>query len=335
MHLYYYLWQFGAYFAARKLHRQVGFDIAHHVTLGTHWMPSFLAWLPVPFLWGPVGGGESAPRTFRSSFSPWGKIYETLRDFFQARGELDPFVRLTARRAAVGVAKTAETEKRLQALGCQKTTVLPGESITAEEFSLLGNLPLRRKNPFRLLSLGRLLHWKGFELGLKAFAQFHRQFPQSEYWVVGEGPEKKRLVKLAQKLGLRGKVTFWGHLPRSEALERLAGCDVLVHPSLHDSGGGACVEAMAAGRPVICLDLGGPALLVTEQTGIKVPAITPDQAIADLAAAMGQLAGDPDRRLRLGRSARLRVAEHFTWDKKGECVRKIYETVRRTCEHRS
>ena len=58
---YYYLWQAGVYFAARRIHRSVRFDLVHHVTFVKYWMPSFLAALPVPFVWGPVGGGESAP----------------------------------------------------------------------------------------------------------------------------------------------------------------------------------------------------------------------------------------------------------------------------------
>src|SRR5438552_10908265 len=59
--LYYYLWQLGAYFAARRLHRQVGFVLVHHVTFAKYCVPSFLALLPAPIIWGPVGGGESAP----------------------------------------------------------------------------------------------------------------------------------------------------------------------------------------------------------------------------------------------------------------------------------
>jgi len=74
-----------------------------------------------------------------------------------------------------------------------------------------------------------------------------------------------------------------------------------MHPSLHDSGGWVTLEAMAAGRPVICLDLGGPALQVSEATGIKIPAISPPQVVADLASALKQLAGDPSRRHDLAR----------------------------------
>src|SRR5690606_15992433 len=59
--LHYYLWQLGAVRTVRRLHAEVGFDLAHHVTLAKYWAPSALSWLPVPLVWGPVGGGESAP----------------------------------------------------------------------------------------------------------------------------------------------------------------------------------------------------------------------------------------------------------------------------------
>jgi len=78
VHLYYYLWQIGAYFVGKRLHREVGFDLVHHVTFGTYWIPSFLAFLPVPFVWGPLGGGESAPKAFYKTFSFRSRVYEWL-----------------------------------------------------------------------------------------------------------------------------------------------------------------------------------------------------------------------------------------------------------------
>jgi glycosyltransferase involved in cell wall biosynthesis len=97
-----------------------------------------------------------------------------------------------------------------------------------------------------------------------------------------------------------------------------------MNPSLHDSGGWVALEAMAAGRPVICLDLGGPALQVSEATGIKIPATTPKQVVADLASALEQLAGDPSRRARLGEAARATIQEKYNWDKKGEQLAALY-----------
>jgi len=327
VHLYYYLWQLGAYFVARKWHQRVGFDIGHHVTFVNYWLPSFLALLPIPYIWGPVGGGESAPRAFRSTFSLRGRIYELGRDLARWLGELDPLVRRTARQASLGLATTEETAKRMRLLGCPRVEVLSEAALAEEEIEELGSRPLRTAPPFRVLSLGRLLHLKGFHLGLEAFAEFQRAFPESECWIVGDGPERKRLEGLAHRLGLDGKVRFWGAVARARALELLAECDVLPHPSLHDSGGWVCLEAMAAGRPVICLDLGGPSLQVTEETGIKVPAISPEQAVRDLAAATHKLATDPELRARMGKAGRQRIQDDFSWDKKGDLIDQMYLTV--------
>jgi glycosyltransferase involved in cell wall biosynthesis len=85
---------------------------------------------------------------------------------------------------------------------------------------------------------------------------------------------------------------------------------------------------MAVGRPVICLDLGGPASQVTDDNGIKVPATSPQQAVSDLAAALLRLAQDPNLRLRLGQAGRRRVAAQFGWDQKGIFMAKVYEAVK-------
>lgn len=325
--LHYYLWQLTAYFAGRKLHRKTGFDLIHHVTLVRYWMPNFLALLPVPFVWGPVGGGESAPRAFWSSFSLQGKIFELARNLARKLGEFDPFVRRTARNAALGLATTEETAKRMRILGCKQVSVLPAVGLDQAEIRSLSSIPLRHSGPFRLISVGRLVHWKGFHLSMRAFAEFHRRFPDSEYWLIGYPHERKRLQRLAQRLGVAKSVTFWDDVSRSQVLEKLAECDVLIHPSLHDSGGYVCLEAMAAGRPVVCLDLGGPGILVTENTGIKVRASTPAEAVRDLANAILQLADNPELRARMAGAARQRVKEHFDWLGKGDSMNRIYESA--------
>src|SRR5205823_11967821 len=138
----------------------------------------------------------------------------------------------------------------------------------------------------RLISMGRLIHWKGFHLSLRAFAEFQASYPESEYWIVSSGPEAAHLRAAANQLGVQKKVVFWGGFRTlAEVYAKLAECDVLVHPAVHEAFGNVCLEAMAAGRPVICLDLGGPALQVTPDTGIKVPAPAPEQVVHYLAAA--------------------------------------------------
>src|SRR5262249_53048272 len=121
VNLYYYLWQLGAYFAARKLTRAVSFDLGHHVTFVTYSYTSFLAFLPLPFVWGPVGGGESAPVQFWRSFGWQGFMHEFARTLARKRGEWDPLVRLVARRASAAFATTKETAERLVATGFRGT----------------------------------------------------------------------------------------------------------------------------------------------------------------------------------------------------------------------
>jgi glycosyltransferase involved in cell wall biosynthesis len=323
--LYYSLWQFVAYCKARKLHGDVALDLAHHVTIVSYWLPTFLAFLPIPFVWGPVGGGESTPRSFCGLFSVHGRASEALREFARALGELNPVVRFTARRAAIALATTTETAARLKALGCRNVSILAEGALSEKEIIKLRAFPPSAGAPFRVASVGRLLHWKGFELGLRAFARVQARVPDAEYWLFGDGAERHRLQRLAIQLGIGKQVRFWGNVARSRVLENLKQCDVLLFPSLHDSGGWVTLEAMAAGRPVVCLDLGGPAVRVTEATGIKVAAIDPEQAITDLTAALLRLETDPIHRAQLAQAGRLRVDQEFNWERTGEKLVRVYE----------
>lgn len=323
--VYYYFWQIGIYFVARRLHRKVGFDLIHHVTFGKYWAPSLLAVLPVPFVWGPVGGAESAPRAFWVNFDLRGMSYEAARELGRWLGEHDPLVRLTARRSALALAKTEETARRLRRLGAREVRTFFEAGLRAAEIDYLAQCSSSNGRPVRFVGIGNLLHLKGFHLGLRAFARANIR--DAEYWIIGDGPERERLEATARDLGIADRVRFWGSLPREETLRRLAECHALVHPSLHDSGGWVCVEAMAAGRPVICLDLGGPAVQVTEGTGLKVRAIDPQQAVRDLAEAMQRLAGTPELREMLGEAGKRRSRDVFCWEPKGALLSAMYAQV--------
>ena len=327
--MYYYLWQLGAYFVARRLHNRIHFDVAHHVTFVKYSSPTFLAFLPIPFIWGPVGGGDSAPSAFRKWFGARGRIFEILRDVSQCFGEKDPLVQLAARRTALALATTQETEKRLLRMGCRKVAIMSEAGLSARELTELGSIPLPepQRRPLRIITVGRVLYWKGYEFALRAFAKFHQRFPDSEYWILGEGADRLRMEQLSRSLGVSANVFFSGQMSRADVFDKIAVSDIMLFPSLHDSGGWVCLEAMASGRPVVCLDLGGPGLQVTSEVGIKVPALTPVQAIADLAHALELLAADHQLRIRLGKSGRARVAQCFHWDIKGQDFAALYSRV--------
>ena len=325
MQIHYYLWQIQAYFVARRLHKKIDFDVAHHVTFVKYSSPSFLSLLPIPFVWGPVGGGESAPQPFWQDFSLKAKFYELARILARSIGELDPFVPLTARKSAVVRATTKDTAQKLYKMGIEQLQITSESSLPQSEIANLASYKIPDRHPVRFISMGRLLHWKGFHLGIKAFAL--ADLPDVEYWIVGDGAELNRLKALARELKIAERVKFWGRLSREATLEKLGQSHVLIHPSLHDSGGWVCLEGMAARRPVICLDLGGPAIQVTSKTGIKVPATNPQQTVEEMAEAMQLLATNRELRLAMGQAGHQLICENFSLEGMGEKLNNIYTSV--------
>lgn len=323
--LHYYFWQIQAYFVGKKLHQEINFDAIHHVTFVKYSCPSFLSLLPVPFVWGPVGGGESAPWAFWSDFNWKNKLYEVARLVSRSIGELDVFTRLTAKRSVIAYATTVDTADRVGKLKAPWVQIYSAIGLLPEEMIQLAQCPPPSNTPVRFISIARLLHWKGLHLGLRAFAEAN--LSAAEYWILGEGAEMQRLKDLALNLGIAHQVKFFGLLPREEVLTKLGDCSVLVHPSLHDSGAGVCLEAMAAGRPVICLDLGGPAAQVNPETGIKVSASNPTQSINELSAAMVHLATNHHSCLQMGRAGQQRVRDFYSWEVKGKQFARIYEEI--------
>lgn len=110
------------------------------------------------------------------------------------------------------------------------------------------------KDATYLLSWGRLVANKGFDLMLKAFAAIAPRYPKLHYWLIGDGPEKTHLKNLIRTLGIEDKVYFPGaHCSEHALFEAIRDCRLVVIPS-HDTTetfGLSALEAMQMGRPVI------------------------------------------------------------------------------------
>lgn len=327
--VYYYLWQSAALREARKLHAQYRFDLVHHVTFGKHSVPSLLYRLGIPFVFGPVGGAEMAPSArFYDEFGWKARLAERLRHWHVRLARLDPRLRACVRQAARCLGVTRESAEELRALGAKEPAVLPAISLPDSEAEALGKLervePAPDK-PLTLLFTGRLLAWKGVHLAIRALARCPSR--NLRLRLVGDGPARGHLETLAKELVVADRVEFAGNLPREQALEATAGADGLLFPSLHDSGGYAVIEAMAAGLPVICLNLGGPGLFVDATCGWVIEASDPEQTVGDLAAALQAFSDSPEERDRKAGGAKARCLEKFTASKRGAEMNRVYRDV--------
>jgi glycosyltransferase involved in cell wall biosynthesis len=183
---------------------------------------------------------------------------------------------------------------------------------------------------FQLLTAGRLIPLKGFDLAIRAFGLFlerlkhEQQGVAAEMKIVGDGPESVRLRAQIEETGLGDRVRLVKWMPREELFREMAESDAFVFASLRDGGGLVVVEAMAAGKPVVCFDLAGPGLHVTEECGIKVYAHSPEQAILDLASAFHRLYSMEALRAGMGLAARKRAEEIYDWSRVAERINRVY-----------
>jgi glycosyltransferase involved in cell wall biosynthesis len=133
------------------------------------------------------------------------------------------------------------------------------------------------------------------------------------------------LEALIQKYNLGANVQLAGWVDQRRLGEELRRSQVFAFPSLREFGGGVVLEALAGGLPAIIVDYGGPAELVTPESGILLPMEPREALIGKLQRAMEELAGDPARCRALGNRACQRVREEYTWQAKAERIVQFYQ----------
>ncbi len=317
---YYFLWQFFAYRMAMKIHETHFFDLVHHVTFVSVRQPSFMGNLGIPFIFGPVAGGENAPWRLRFHYGVRGFIIDAVRDLINLLVKLDPLMWLTFSQAQKIYVTSEQTKMLVPSRFHQKTKVQLAVGLDSNEI----NKSVKKTNQTgrRILYVGHFLYWKGMGLGIRAFAKLVKQVPGTRLTMVGKGPDEKRWRNLAEQLNIADKIDWIPWVNRKELAQIYQSHDVFLFPSLHDSGGMVVLEAMSYGLPVVCLDLGGPGVMVDDSCGIKIAAgdRTDKEVIEDLGAGLINLTGDSDLMQELGRGA-VNTANRYIWQGK---VDKLY-----------
>lgn len=316
--LYYGLWQRNILQVAKAEHAAISFDLVHHLTFGVWRQPTQLYKLGIPVIFGPVGGGETAPQSLVRTLPFASRVWEIVRDMANRVGTLNPGLRACLKETRWIVAKTSETAGWLKRAGAISTTSF---EIGIDAMRLH---PRQDQNPtasIKCLYAGRLIGLKGIHLAIAAVAKARAANSDISLTIVGQGPMRERLEELANQLGISCSIKFVAWLDQAALFEQYRQHDVLLFPSLHDSSGNVILEAFAHALPAVCLNLGGPGEMVDESTGIVVePTGDP---VAGLAKGLQQLAADCERRQRLGSNAREKAID-TTWD---NVVAKLYRPV--------
>ena len=327
---YYYAWQAYLWFVARRLHRRLRFDVVQHVTFVNDWLPSGAAGVPAPFIWGPVGGSTHAiPSVLESHHARRFRRYEWTRRVLQGGlKRLDPFVALTRRRARVILTYTQEAldgipvahrDKAIPVvhIGVTESDAPPPDGVGGAEGALT------------VVSGGRLVHWKGFDLLLEGFAMFvNRSGSEASLRFTGEGSFRPTLEALARDHEVSDRVVFLGKLPAlADVFRELRGASLYALPTLRDGPPTAILEAMLAGKPILCLDLGATRELVPEEAGFKIAVESREQIVQDIADALEWAASHPDELHRMGMRARAHALEVHDWGRIGDTADALYRSL--------
>lgn len=174
----------------------------------------------------------------------------------------------------------------------------------------------------RILSVGNLIPTKGHALLLRAFARVRQQIPDCELEIIGDGPERGRLLALASELGILPRVSFRGRQDRHTVVEAMQKCAVFALPSRYEGLGCVYLEAMACGKPAIgCSGQGIEEIIVDSKNGCLIP---PDDEAA-LTETLRRLLNDAALRRKLGFAARTTVLQKHTLEHQARQLRAMYE----------
>lgn len=189
---------------------------------------------------------------------------------------------------------------------------------------ILKNMGPTNNNWGHIISISNLWPVKGIDIIMKALAQLtDERVAWRRYTIIGEGPEKNNLQKLANELKINDRVFFLGRLIHKDTLRELALADIFCLPSEQESFGVVYLEAMAAGKPTIgCKGQGAEDIIRNGADGLLVPPKDP----ASLAKALKRLIQDREFAVSLSENAKLR-ARQFTWERNVEAYLEVYQSI--------
>ena len=296
-------------------------DIVHAVTPVSPLAATRLHQLKLPVILGPWNGALTSPTTFPEIMKAESKWLYPVRNF----GRVIDAVVGSTRHAALIFTATRATLAGIAPRYHSKCQPLIENGVDLSLFTATPwpDAPSDHQ-PLRIVFVGRLLPVKGVGMLLEAVKAL--SFPV-QLTIVGEGSERAALEQQTTALGLTALVTFTGNLPLAEVAHAIAEGHVFCLPAVRESGGAVLLEAMAVERPVIAIDFGGPAEIVDESVGIKLPATGKTDVINGLIAAFTELRANPDAWRTRGLAGRKRVAEQFSWDAKIATAIRYYQQL--------
>lgn len=319
--IYYYGWQFTLALKLKSENHDV--DIVHNLNFHNDWTPSFLWILNKPFVWGHVGHHDKIPKQYLKVYSKKEYVKDRflwlIKNFFW---QLDPFLAMCKNKASVVICMNKSAVDKLKL----KHNFIIHPSVASDVEVCINN---KQNEVFNILSIGRFVPLKGFDLTIKSFAHFYKNLPQAKRMevkltLIGKGPSEKLLRAIADAEGVSEAVNFINWLPMHEVKSYYKNAAVFLFPS-HEGAGMVVSEAMSYQLPVICLDNSGPGQFIHPNSGLKVSFANYEKTVETLAAKLNELFFNSELLATEQSLTNERYRELFSWNIRGEMLKSVYE----------
>lgn len=321
------VWQREAYNVAREISKAEHFDLIHYVGPIGYREPGYLWKLGLPYVWGPVGGVNNAPRQLMKHMPLAGRMKQTFRSVANTI-QFHTMHRLKKALEATDVLLTATSENQ------QKfRQVHHKDSICLPENCITGTITLdesKFNNPakYNIIVIGTLDARKSVGVFLEALAQV-RNRDKLHVDIVGDGPLRARLQGYDCEHGLDGLITWHGQLPRVEAVKIFNRAHLHVITSVSEGNPTTIWEAMSYGVPTMSFDHCGMHDILCSKCGILVPiAKRYEDCVSTVARNVDALLQHPERFRQLAHGT-VECAWKFTWAKREEFLNKLYDDLLR------
>jgi glycosyltransferase involved in cell wall biosynthesis len=167
---------------------------------------------------------------------------------------------------------------------------------------------VRAWSPPRLLSVGRLVYQKGFDLAVRALAGI--QELDWQWYIAGDGSFRPEFESLCRELGISERVHLPGWQSKEQLTQQYQQANLFIFPSRHEGMPNAVLEAMASGLPVVASRIAGnEELVVHNETGM----LFQSESVTELQSCLKELILEAGRRQLMGAAARTRVEAQFSW----------------------
>jgi glycosyltransferase involved in cell wall biosynthesis len=204
----------------------------------------------------------------------------------------------------------------------EKTVRVVHNGVDLIKFSPRNQRRDQRRDP-RIISIGRLIDWKGHHILIRAASQVLEKYPSARFVLVGSGSYETELRNLAERLGVTGAMVYTGYL--KDVRDALDESDIFVHCSIKpEPFGRTIIEAMAMGRATIATNHGAAPEIITDNVdGILIPPDDPEV----LAKNIIRLLENGELREQLGAAAREKIKEKFDINFYKTNIETIYEEI--------